>query len=317
MSESKEARLQRLRALTDDPPARADYAVSLLRPKFGLETVRAALRVLVLRPHPPARAALVRLFDHYATQGVTRDPGTYLRSEIVRALRPICEPADAALLERALLTYEFPAPSFKEEAALLRSGALVTMAELDDLRARFHATRLLADPLTDPMSGEPALTAVTVLVAQGELLPLYFYVTQAQERMHAEVASVCLRSLGALPPEAIPPLVAAYGECENPVLLVGLVDLLLAHPDLEVSQAKLQELLVEVKDKDLYRYLATALLAAGNRALRQLVLEASRGILEAGKAAVLMEVLAEAGEAGDVQEALTVLRARHQTRAKR
>jgi hypothetical protein len=167
------------------------------------------------------------------------------------------------------------------------------------------------------MSGEPALTAVTVLVAQGELLPLYFYVTQAQAHMHAEVASVCLRSLSALPVEAISPLVAVYGECENPLLLVGLVDLLLAHPDLEISQETLAQLLAEVKDRDLYRYLATALLAAGNRVLHQLVLDASRGILEAGKAAVLMEVLAEAGEAEDVQEALAALQARHRAQAKR
>src|SRR3954452_13657466 len=79
MSESKEERLQQLRQLSDDPVARAEYATTLLQPKFGLEVVRAALRVLVAHPHPPARQALVRLFEHYATQGVTRDPGTYVR----------------------------------------------------------------------------------------------------------------------------------------------------------------------------------------------------------------------------------------------
>lgn len=146
MRQSKEAALQRLRELADNPAERAAFAATLLQPKLGLEVVRAALRVLVAHPHLPARPALVKLFDHYAEQGVTRDPGTYVRSEIVRALRRIAEVADIDLLERALLTYEFPAPAFKEEAALLRSGALVTLAELDDVRARFHATRLLADP---------------------------------------------------------------------------------------------------------------------------------------------------------------------------
>jgi hypothetical protein len=317
VSDSKEARLQRLRELVDEPEARADYAVTLLQPKFGLEVVRAALRVLVARAHPPARLALVRLFDHYAAQGVTRDPGTYVRSEIMRALRPICEPEDIALLERALLTYEFPAPAFKEEAALLRSGALVTLAENDDVRARYHATRLLADPLTDPMSGEPALTAITVLAAQGELLPLYFYATQEPSRMHSEVGSSCLRSLGALPAEAVPPLVACYAECTNPVLLVGLVDLLLAHPDLAISQETLARLLVEVKDVDLYRYLATALLAAGNVELRGMVLDAARGILESTKQGVLAEVLSEVGEAEDVRAALAALQARRLQKSRR
>lgn len=310
MAETKETRLRRLRELSDEPDARAAYAVTLLQPKYGLEVVRAALRVLVALPYPPARPALLRLFDHYATQGVTRDPGTYVRTEIIRALRPICEPADVDLLERALLTYEFPAPAFKEEAALLRSGALVALAEIDDLRARYHATRLLADPLTDPMSGEPALTAITVLVAQGELLPLYFYVTQEPSRMHAEVASICLRSLGGLPPEVIPPLVAGYSDCNNPVLLVGLVDLLLAHPTLPVSQETLARLMVEVKDSDLYRYLAAALLAAGNADLRRLVLDAAHGVLDSAKRSVLVEVLRDAGEAEDVAAALAALEGR-------
>ena len=317
MSETKETRLQRLRELVNEPDTRAAYAVTLLQPKFGLEVVRAALRVLVARPYEAARPALVHLYDHYATQGVTRDPGTYVRSEIVRALRPIVEPADVALLERALLTYEFPAPSFKEECALLRSGALVTLAEIDDTRSRYHATRLLADPLTDPMSGEPALTAISVLAAQGELLPLYLYVTQDQTRMHAEVASASLRTLGALPPEAVAPLVACYAECTNPVLLVGLVDLLLAHPDLAVSQETLARLLVEVKDGDLYRYLATAMLAAGNAGLRRLVLDAADGILEVAKQAVLLEVLGEAGEGEDVRAALAKLIARRPQRSRR
>jgi hypothetical protein len=317
VSENKESRLQRLRELVDDPAGRADYAVTLLQPRYGLEVVRAALRVLVARPHLPARQALVRLFEHYATQGVSRDPGTYIRSEIVRALRPMIEPADVALLEQALMTYEFPPPAFQEEAALLRSGALVTLAEVDDVRARFHATRLLADPLTDPMSGEPALTAVAVLVAQGELLPLYFYVTQDATHMQAEVASVCLRNLGDLPAEALPPLVACYAECTNSVMLVGLTDLLLAHPDLAISQETLERLLREVKDMDLYRYLAAALLAAGNADLRRLVLDAAHGILDSAKQGVLLDVLGEAGEADDVRAALVALQARRPQKTRR
>lgn len=308
MAESKETRLQRLRELVDDPEARAAYAVSLLQPKFGLEVIRAALRVLVQYPHPPARAALARLFDYYAAQGVSRDPGTYVRSEIVRALRPIIELSDLPLLEQSLTTYEFPPPTFsQEEGALLRSGALVTMAEVDDLRARFHATRLLADPLTDPMSGEPALTAISVLAAQGELLPLYYYATQDQARMRAEVGSSCLRSLAEMPSEALPPLVACYAECTNPLLLVGLVDLLMAHVDVPVSQETLARLMVEVEDMDLYRYLVTVLLASGKDDLRQMVLDAAQGILARPRQNVLREVLAEAGEAEDVRIALAAL----------
>lgn len=307
MAENKETRLQRLRELVDDADARAAYAVTLLQPKLGLEVIRAALRVLVQHPYAPARVALTRLFDYYAAQGVSRDPGTYVRSEIIRALRPIIELSDLPLLEQALTTYEFPPPAFQEECALLRSGALVTMAEVDDIRARFHATRLLADPLTDPMSGEPALTAVSVLVAQGELLPLYYYATQDQARMRAEVGSSCLRSLAEMPSEALPALVAGYAECKNPVLLVGLVDLLMAHPNVPVSQETLARLMVEVDDMDLYRYLVTVLLASGKDDLRQMVLDAAQGILPRPRQLVMREVLTEAGEAEDVRVALAAL----------
>ncbi len=317
MAQSKETRLARLRELRDEPLARAEYAVTLLQPKFGLEVVRTALRVLVAQPLPAARIALVRLFDHYMVQGVARDPGTYVRSEIIRALRPLAEPGDIPFLEAALTTYEFPPPAFREEAALLRSGALVTLAEVDDVRARYHATRLLADPLTDPMSGEPALTAISVLAAQGELLPLYYYATQDQTRMHGEVASACLRSLGALPPEVLPPLVAAYAECTEPVLLVGLVDMLLAHPKLPVSLETLARLLAEVKDRDLYRYMTTALLASGHEATRQLVLDAAGSLLDRDKADVLLEVLGDAGDADDVRKALAGLRGRFRPTARR
>jgi hypothetical protein len=75
--------------------------------------------------------------------------------------------------------------------------------------------------------------------------------------------------------------------------------------------------MIEVKDMDLYRYLATALLAAGNAGLRRLVLDAARGILDATKQSVLLDVLSEAGEAEDVRAALAALQARRPQRSRR
>jgi hypothetical protein len=310
MAETKEQRLEQLRALRDDPPARAAYAATLLQPRMGLEVVRTALRALIAHPYLPARPALHSLYDHYAASGVQRDPGTYVRSEIVRALRPLVEPGDVPLLENALTTYEFPPPSFTEEAALLRSGALVTLVEIDDLRARYHATRLLADPLTDRMSGEPALTAASVLAAQGELLPLYFYVTQDFARMQGEVAAACLRGLGEMPQEALPPLVKHFAECEQPVILVGLVDLLIAKSDAPIAMPTLAELMERVADLDLFRYLAAVLLAAPQPDLRGLVGEAAGTVRDRGKQQVLLVVLEEAGDAPDLVAARELLKGR-------
>jgi hypothetical protein len=75
--------------------------------------------------------------------------------------------------------------------------------------------------------------------------------------------------------------------------------------------------MIEVKDMDLYRYLATALLAAGNADLRRLVLDAAHGILDAAKQRVLLEVLSEAGEVEDVRTALAALETRRPQRSRR
>ena len=113
--------------------------------------------------------------------------------------------------------------------------------------------------------------------------------------------------------EALPPLVACFAECTQPVILVGLADLLLEHPDEAISQETLARLLREVKDLDLFRYLAAALLAAGNADLRQMVLataNGAHGTLDAAKQEVLLDVLSEAGEAEDVRAAVVTLRVR-------
>jgi hypothetical protein len=310
MRESKESRLEQLRALRAMPAARAAYAATLLQSRYGLEVVRSALQALIDHPDAAARPALHTLYDYYAANGVTRDAGTYVRSMIVRALRPICIPADLPLLAGALTTYEFPPPAFQEEAALLRAGALVTLVEVDDMQARYHATRLLADPHTDRMSGQPALTAAGVLAAQGELLPLYFYVTQALDQMHAEVAAACLRGLGGLPPEALEPLPQHFADCVQPVILVGLIDLLLEHPELAAAQRALADLLLRVVDPDLYRYLATVLLVSHLPELRQLPLDAAASIRNPAQQQVLWAVLEEGGDHADVVAARTLLAAR-------
>lgn len=313
MAETKETRLQKLREFAADPAAQATYAIGLLLPRYGLEVVRAALRVLLRHPSAAAQAPLRRLFAHYAEHGVQRDPGTYVRSEIVRVLRAGCavagqEEADLLVAEQGLLTYEFPPPAFMEEAAMLRSGALALLADLDDERACYHAARLLMDVHTDPMSGEPALTAVEVLAAQGEQLPLYAYV--AQPVMRGEVAAACLRGLGALPAGAVPPLLAQLAECDQPGVLVGLVDLLLAQARLEVCRAKLAHMLDTVEDGDVYRYLAAALLASGDADLRSMALGAAATVMHPAQIAALGDALAGAGTAEDVVAAQARLAAR-------
>lgn len=305
MVSSKAERLARLRS-APDPADKAAAAVELLEPRYGLEVVRAALHALVAYSHPPARPALRRLYGYYAEKGVARDPGAFVRSQILRALRPLALPEDIPLLLGALNTYEYPPPSFKEEAALLRAGALVILADLDEQLTRIEATRLLADGRTDPMSGEPALAAVEVLATLGETLPLLFYAMQPLERTLPEVAGECLRRLTGLPAAVLPALLAHYAECKQPVLLLGVVDLLFQHDEGPQGLDFLARLLHAPPDLDLYRYLIAAILATGRPELRALLAESARLEQNPARIAIVLELLSETGdpEWGELVETL-------------
>src|SRR5690606_19954977 len=98
--------LQQLRSLAGDPAAQSAAAVQLLSLRHGQEVVRSAVAVLIDHPNPDALDGLRQLYAHFAADGVRRDPGSYLRARLVRALRPICTQDDLPLLEQALVTYE-------------------------------------------------------------------------------------------------------------------------------------------------------------------------------------------------------------------
>ena len=168
------AAVQRLRDLADRPDEQARYALDLLGREHGIQTVSAALAVvLAAPPRPAARPILLGLYAYYDADGVKRDPGCDLRVTVLTALQPLVQGDDAALAERALTTYEFLPPTHAESAGELRAAGLLLLAGLDPERARYHAVRLLVDPHTSRMSGRPAVDAVRLLADHGQTLPLY------------------------------------------------------------------------------------------------------------------------------------------------
>jgi hypothetical protein len=289
---SQAAQLQHLRHLADQPTEQARYAATLLNPRLGNELVISALQILTRRSHPAARPALLALYDHYAANnGKTRDPAANLRASVLRALRPLIEPADAELLVQAAETYVFPPPSFKEEGALLRSAALNALNEVEESLARYHAIRLLANEHTDPMSAEPALSAARLLATHGEWSVLYFYVSQDGARTLPEVLGECLRHLTRLPVALLPGLIARYAANPQAVVLVGLFDLLVFHQDGPQGLETLRTYLREGTDLDAYRYLVTILVSAGRPALLAELLAAARVERQPDKRLLLIDAL--------------------------
>jgi hypothetical protein len=304
VSGTKRDRLRKLRSLEGTPAEQADYAVQLLSPSNGLEVIKAALAVLAKNPMPKARSALRDLYWHYTENDGKRDPAAYTRSAILTALHPIMGMDDTELVVDAVTTYQFLPPGFEEEAALLRSTAIVLLSELDDRLAAFFAARLLADGYTEAMSGEPALTAARVLAAQGELLPLYSYVIRPKQGAHPEIVSECMRNLGNAPDEVIDQLVDQFGASDNRAALVGLFDLLVSGSQAPRHSEFLTNYLRDSKDSDLYRYLVTIMLTSPTGAVRQTLVDTVQGEEDPNKSEVLREVLAFAPAGPDIEPLL-------------
>ena len=301
--------LQELRTLSGDPQAYARTAIGLLKPKQRLDVVLAALLALTEMPAPQAREPLLRLYCHYAANGPKRDPGAHTRRAILDALRPVALPDDVPLLFDAVATYEFLPPDFKEDAVLLRSGALLILNELDRSLARFHAARLLVDRYTEKMSAEPALTAVRVLHSQDELLPLYQLAMSAAGSNLPDVISECLRCLTRIPEELVPSLIERYGESKDGVILVGLYEFLIGHHAGPQALDFLATSLASQTDFDVYRYLVITLLSSRQPILISLVSNTAHFETDSKRIAILLEAAELFSTDPDIADLVQQLRA--------
>jgi hypothetical protein len=286
----------RLNSLASDPNAQSDFAVSLLQSRQKRDVLLAALKVLARSPNSAAREPIRQLFEHFSADGRKRDPGAFMRRAVLDAWRPVALPADVPLLLQAVNTYEFLPPGFKEDAILLRTGALLILNELDDTLAGFQATRLLVDGFSDPMSGEPALTAVRVLASQEQLLPLYLYAIQANDAAIPEVVSECLRSLTGAPVALLSGIIARHGKAESAIIRIGLCDLLIGHqagaqtPLVSQTVDALTDSLTSMPDLAAFRYLLIAMLTPRRPELTAAVLQTARLETYRGRIGVLLEV---------------------------
>ncbi len=287
---SKQSLLLRLRSLSGQPQAQAELAATLLDVKNGMEVVLALLKVLERTPVLAARPALLASYAHFEQSGEKRDSAANLRAAILRAARTVLLPADLPMLQRAVTTYVFPPPTRKEEGALVRSAALLALSEVDETLARFHAARLLVDEHTDPMSGEPALAALRVLAALNEPLLLYAYVMQPSTRLQAEVVSECLCNLTTIPVSLVAGLVERFANSPIAGVLVGLFDLLLRHRDGIQQVEVLRAYLHSGQDVNALRYLATVMMALGQRETVQIVKAALEAEKNVDRAKILREV---------------------------
>lgn len=266
-----------------------DRALRMLKSARTPEAVEAAVGLLS-SDEPELRAAVLAHYERLAAEPTRRDPGAHVRAALLRALRPVALPEDVGMLERATAMHEYLPPGPREVAGRLRGAALVTLADLDERVAGFHAARLIADPLTSSMSGEPALTAVRVLAAQDQLAVLYGWLASAGPKT-PEPAAEALRAMTGAPASIVLDLVDRIGASRDEVLLLGLFDLLLKTAEAERFEGIVLEFLRDTELMDLFGAIAATIIAGRRERLIQGLREI-RGALAREKALALDALLA-------------------------
>lgn len=298
----QQASIQQLRGLVNEPEEQGRLALALLeKERNSQQVVSAALAVVTRVVMPGTRPVLLRLYDYYDASGVKRDAGGALRTLIIGALLPIAEAADWTLAERAAKTYEFLPPGRRESTGGLRAAGLTLLNNLDPVLAGYHATRLLVDPHTSRMNGEPAVGAAQLLAAQRQYLPLYMYILESLQGRESipEVTGECLRSLGDAPTPIVDDLFARYiaaapttkipvYEQKDDLELVGLFDLLLAQSPQASYLEFIKTFLQSTRRHEVYRYLAAAIIAGHQTQTWAILLEVARHERNAEKIELLL-----------------------------
>lgn len=286
------AKLAELKALAERPGEQARFALKLLETERDLGVVGAAAAALAEVAEPAQRAGMLRVFASLQADPTKRDPGGHTRMALLRALRAVVTPEDGPFLANVAATYEYlpTGGGFEEVAGGMRGLGLVTLAEVDERLAAFHAMRLLVDPLTPIISGEPAITGARVLAGQGNLLPLYGYVLGSGGI--PEVIAECLRLLSELPASLLPEIIERYLESEDETVLLGLFDLLLSPNHKATGTAITLDYLEITTLLDLARYLATTLVVSRDESVVPRLEAMARSEVNWEKRRVLEEALA-------------------------
>jgi hypothetical protein len=249
--------------------AMTDAALKLLRRARTAGEIRAALDAA---PSGPAlRQTLTERYDELAASP-RRDPAGNLHSELLRGLRPMVTVADRDRLEAALTTYEFGPQG--ENCSGLRAAALPALADLEPDLAEMHAIHLLGDGHTEKMSGEPALTAVRFLAARGATGPIFLYALQGGAAQ--ETLAEAYRCLAGLPAVLVASLAWGMLKSRDPVALVGLFDLLTAHPQPAVFATFVTKWAIETDQLDALHFAAVQAFATRRQPLRQALEEAAK-----------------------------------------
>jgi hypothetical protein len=206
------------------------------------------------------RASLREWYEWLARDPYRKDPGTELRTEIVRALVRAIEPMDRSLLQSAFSTYENLPRSRDDLAGGLRAAALAGLLHLDPDAAAHASVKALADDRLTLGSGEPHKTAVKILASLGENLLLEFHLRLGQPAT-TEALEAALEAITDKQPDVSCELGAKYARSSDMSLAAAGYDLLIRSPSSDCDDALVLTLKGETR-MELFDYVILALAAA-------------------------------------------------------
>jgi hypothetical protein len=167
-----DAQVARLRMLADlNPEAALGLAVELVERERVHRALEPSLELIQRAAPAEARPALRTRYFDLAEHGDRHDQDCALRVAIVKALAAIESREDVDVAEAAIATVQIRMGV--DVAQNLRAEGLLLLALLQPEIADFRAVELLGDPHASTFSGEPSVTAVRVLAARGQLLPIW------------------------------------------------------------------------------------------------------------------------------------------------
>jgi hypothetical protein len=268
-----------------DKDQQVELGIVLLGRARNPESIGSAVSMLGDSSDPRIRQVIAEKYATLNAEPRRRDSGCFQRTALVRALRGRATQAEIPLLETALWTREIIGRF--DAASDLRAAALVTLNEVDDRLATFHAARLLKD--AHEMSGEPAVTAAKLLAARDELLPLY--ALAAERGGAAEARAESLRGLTGLPVSLVMRLLEDYRDEKDDAVILGLFDLLLGHPSRGAFSGFIASFLDRTQSIDLYRFVVNSIVATRDPVLIALLQRPDGPVETSPKGKVLREAL--------------------------
>lgn len=243
-----------------DPAEKRDLALELLAATRSREYVDQALRALarddVIALLGDAHRPVLRDKALYYFEHDDRDRGGLIREQITRLLMQVRHPGDVDLFCLGAETY-YRQP-VTDTAQNLRAAALVGLAGIDQALGCAYAVRLLGEPDTSELNGEPSLTSVKVLAVSGQVLPVYLFVLRLGQSFIAngqgEVVGKALEVLGGdLPPALYRPLAEQFADLDSPAASSGLLTAIV-EARLEDLYLLLERIITATRHDTLHRF---------------------------------------------------------------